>query len=499
MHNIERNWDVIVVGSGLGGLSAAARLSRAGLRVLVVEQHVYAGGYAHHFLRRVRGTQTVYDMDVALHQTGDLDPGRSSYKLLSSLGVLDRIKLNRFDVAYRTHGPEHDLVVPAAADDYEVRLRVRFPDHRRGIGDLFATLKAIDDEEEIGERTMALMGMTLEQFVKQFVDDDVFLAVFATLWGYLGAVPSRLCAFTFAMMWNSYHRGGCYYVRGGGQALSDAFVAIIAENGGRVLLKTDVTKIETQNGRVVGIETARRGLFHAPVVVSNASAPATFDRLLDDPALAAEDRSGLSELPVACSIHQAYVGIRGDASALGLADRGLFCIPGYDLDAEWDAMAKGDYRHQGFMLGNHNLADPGHAPPGRSILHVAIMANGKLWSQLDDGDYQARKQELEDYLLGRLEMAIPDVRERIEVCEVGTPHTMERYSRNPDGSIYGWAVTPQSHSVLRCQPRTRVPGLYLAGAWTFPAPGFEGTMMSGANTAKLIFEDMEGNAQAQSS
>jgi AcrR family transcriptional regulator len=115
MSKPETDWDVIVIGAGLGGLSAAARLSKAGLRVLVLEQHVYSGGYAHHFLRKVRGTKIVYDFDVALHQTGDLTPGRDMHRLLGDLGVLEQIGLNRFDVAYRSRGPRHDLQVPADA------------------------------------------------------------------------------------------------------------------------------------------------------------------------------------------------------------------------------------------------------------------------------------------------------------------------------------------------------------------------------------------------
>jgi phytoene dehydrogenase-like protein len=84
------------------------------------------------------------------------------------------------------------------------------------------------------------------------------------------------------------------------------------------------------------------------------------------------------------------------------------------------------------------------------------------------------------------------VRERIEICETGTPHTMQRYSLNPQGSIYGYASSPTSHSIHRPDARTSVPGLYLAGAWTFPGPGFTGTMVSGYRTAGLIFEDVEG-------
>ena len=259
-----------------------------------------------------------------------------------------------------------------------------------------------------------------------------------------------------------------------------------------------MTQIVTEAGRTVGVETARRGTFRAAAVVSNAAAPLTFHRLLDDSSLGREDCERVDSLPLACSIHQTYIGIRGNAFELGLRDRGAFFNPTYDLDAEWERLERGDYRACGWLLNNHDLADPGHAPAGRSVLQVATMANGALWVGLDEATYRQRKSELEAYLIDRLAEAIPDVRDRIEVCETGTPHTMMRYSWNPTGSIYGYAHTPASHSIFRPTPRTSVPGLYLAGAWTFPGAGFGGTMISGYNTAGLVFEDIEGRPRSRS-
>lgn len=130
-------------------------------------------------------------------------------------------------------------------------------------------------------------------------------------------------------------------------------------------------------------------------------------------------------------------------------------------------------------------------PKGRSILHATQLANGSLWMDLDKKIYRERKRELQEYLIDRLEDVIPDIRDRIEVCEVGTPHTMARYTCNPQGSIYGYASEVGSHTIHRPAPRTSVSGLYLAGAWTFPGPGFGGAMASGFNPAKEVLRDAD--------
>jgi prolycopene isomerase len=391
-------------------------------------------------------------------------------------------------------GPAHDFQVPADADAYRDRLCQVFPEHARGVRDLFAAMRAIVDvrDGELPPEAFEAMELTLRQLVDRHVQDERIDAIFCALWGYLGSPPFELSAFLFAQMWASYHLGGCFYIRGGGQSLADAFVAVIEERRGKVLLETDVASILTEGGRACGVETTRGLRFRAPVVVSNAAAPLTFNQLLDRPELAAQDRATADALPISISLYQAYIGMRGDASQLGLDDRGRIVTPNYDTAAQWEALKRGDHRAQGIALCNHNLADPGHHPEGRSIIHVATLADGRLWEDLDDAAYREKKRDIEEYLIDRLVEVIPDARERIEICETGTPRTMTRYTRNPLGTIYGYSSTPTSHSIHRPQPRTSVPGLYLAGAWTFPAGGFQGAISSGLNTARLVAEDVEG-------
>ncbi|MFM8331517.1 MAG: phytoene desaturase family protein [Candidatus Methylumidiphilus sp.] len=485
----QRHADAIVVGSGIGGLAAAAKLAQDGLKVLVFERHSLPGGHAHSFPRRVRGTRTVYDFDVSMHQLGDMRPGRPFHALLDSLGLLDRLAVRRFRLAYRTVGPRHDVLVPAAHERYRQRLTAAFPDERQGIRDLFQHVIELGElaDGKISATARNSLALTIDDCVRQHVRDERLINIFCILSGYLGTPPQRLAALPFAQMWASYHCGGCSYIVGGGSALVAALMAYIRERGGAVHLRHAVERILTADGRVCGVETHRHGTFHAPVVVANTAPQVALEQLLDQPELARHSLNAAAGHEIGGSYVQTYLGIRGAVPQL---ERLRLVTGQYDPAAEWEAVENGQFGRQFVSLANHNRADPDHVPDGRTILHATMVATGERWLRMDAAEYREAKTEVEQHLIDRLAAVVPDLRARLEICETGTPKTMQRYTGNPGGAMFGYFSDLRSHTLLRPKPKTSVPGLFLAGAWTFPMGGYQGAFTSGCNTARLVLKHL---------
>ncbi len=498
-------WDAILIGSGLGALMCAANLTKAGKRCLLLEQHYVAGGYAHHFPRKKKGS--MYLFDVALHQTGSLRDGHFMQRIFEELGILDKLELHEMDYVYRSKFGDFDIKVPRDIDAFRKLLVEKFPAEAENLDRYIDILCAIPGElkrmrnpeneqsnnpMEIAPTVMKYLNKSLEDIFNDTVKDPLLRAVLAQLWPYLGLPPRQCSAIYWAQMWTSYHLGGCFYVRGGGQAISNAFCQRIEEGGGAIKLRTLVEEILVDDeGRACGVRTQAGEEFRAPAIVSNASTIDTFNKLLPESVVPKDLKERVNTLPISTSIIQAYIGIDGDAAKLGIEEHEFFVNRGTDFEAEWEAIQRGENEKVSVLLCNHSGVNKDAAPEGKSVLEACILAEGDFWIDLPEEEYKKKKAEVTEILLKSIEEFIPDVRERIEVIEVGTPRTMYDYSLNPKGAVYGYACGKNTHTVARPEQRTPVPGLYLAGAWTFPGAGFGGALMSGFTTARKIIKDTE--------
>jgi all-trans-retinol 13,14-reductase len=478
--------DVVVVGAGLGGLSAAGHLQGKGYAVVVLEHHTMPGGYAHNF--KERG----YRFEVALHALDGMQKGGWAYSMFNLLGVFDKVQMNRLDPFYTVAFPDFEVSVRTDVPDYVEEVCAVFPEEREGVTALFSALQRLGhdmarytadvkrgDKVPMSEMIDRYPDMSLAfsvpwaAYVAQYLKTAEAIALVSTLWGYLGLPPSSVSAGQFGLTLLSYHTSGAWYPTGGSGAITKAMAATIEERGGVIHYRNTVTSI-TPDGPDHMVATTDRGLdVRARAVVSNASPVTTVAMLpedLVDDSWCSEIRS---ETPALASF-VVYLGLDRDVAAEGWDHHEFFDMGSYDLDAEYEAILAGDFEEAGMIISNYTVVDPGCAPKGGSVIVLTVLApwnykdvwgtSGDLDSYSDNERYKETKEAVADVLIDRAEKRIPGLRESIVVRKVATPLTNVRYVMQPHGSLYGREQTVMSQ-MNRRKPTTPIPNLFLTGAW----------------------------------
>src|SRR5919197_1923367 len=286
-------YDAVVVGSGLGGVSAAALLAKHGYKTLVCEQGEGAGGLAHAFRR---GEYT-FDSSIRVLAEGEMVEG-----LLEYLGVLDECNLIHIDHLYRAVFPDGESIfAPVGVEEFmEAHVRL-FPNEEEGIRTFFGLRRQmfletakmpmqldprqLGNAMELAPTLFKYRTATLKQVLDEYLRDPRLKAMASALWPYMGTEPSRLSFFAYSQFIGVLVDGP-HYCQGTFQSLVDAFVWALERNGGELVVKTPVSRILVEDGRISGVEVEGGRRIAAPVVVSNADARHTF-----------EDLIGLEQLP----------------------------------------------------------------------------------------------------------------------------------------------------------------------------------------------------------
>ena len=484
----EEAYDAIVVGAGLGGLSAGAILSRTGKKVLIVDRQDGPGGNAHAFKRGP------YTFDPAIHVTAHGFNIEFLDMYLAALGIQDRVDLMMLEPYHTVIVGDERYTIPIGVDNVVEYMGEQFPgegDNVRNYIEICAetTRQSQRPPPRVGVADLdALMAelpllfkyrmSTVADVMDDYVKDPMARAVCSALWPYLALPPSKLSFMAYTGVYMAFMDPGPVYTRGSFQSLADGLVAPVEEGGGEVLLNTTVTSILVEDGKVGGVELEGGHEVRAPVVVSNADARQTFDNLVGEEHLPERYMKKLRRMKPSLSAYMVYSATTLDIPATGLAHE-VMVYDHPDHERTYEEVLEG--KIGGTWLSLPTIHDQSLAPEGEHIVtFTSLMPYGAA------SDWGAEKDRFKEEMLDRIARILPGYKDNLTFVDTATPATFEHYTLAREGAIYGWENTPNQTVPKRLEPVTPIEGLFLAGHWTHPGCGSVRCLLSGAGTAAEI-------------
>lgn len=494
-------YDVIIIGAGLGGLTAGAKLARSGKKVFLVEQHYLPGGCATVFKRKD------FTMEVGLHELDGLHADDPKVEVFKDLGVFDNVEFLKVSEFYRFINDSVDITIPCNPEQAIEVLNQAFPDESKAIKAFFKRMLAIQLEvmKMSQEKWKIIVNypnsmlmynglQTLGHFLDSITkNENLKLALQANL-QYYHDDPYSMSLVYFCTAQASYYLGGGHFIKGGSQKLSDYLSSVITASGGQVLLSHMVNKIMTKDNTAIGIEYQKTGRklseikqAFAKTIIANAAIPLVIDLLPPENRPLIKKR--VDKMEVSSSLLSVYMGFKKDIKSLGnKCYTTLIFDPSTKSLKDMIITNKGPIENRNFVFVDYSQVDSALAPQGKSFGVICTVDYLSDWENLSKDEYYAKKEAIAQMFFKKLEKLIPGVINEIEYYEVATCKTITRYTLNPQGSVYGFAQIPKQSGIFRQSNKSPVTNLYYASAWTTHGGGFSGAMLSGWNCALKILE-----------
>jgi all-trans-retinol 13,14-reductase len=512
-----KDWDTIVIGSGIGGMAAAAALTKTGHKVLLLEQYDTLGGLTHSFSR------DSFTWDVGIHYLGGLAPDDSEKELLDWLCATP-MEFASMGAVYDTlHvGDSEPLRLSRPYEAQELDFKARFPEEAKAIEGWTHAMRKGREALMTAAQIKSLpapfgaglkwwkrkeidrwCSRTTDEVARSLTENEDLIAALTAQWGDFGGRPSTASFALHAMAVGSYLESGAWYPVGGGAAFAEHILPTITAGGGAARAGVKAASLLMEDGRVAGVVTADGETIRADIVISNIGARETVDYLLPDDCGQKDWVEEIQALDPNVANFSLFLGFEGDVEAAGATRSNHWIYPTGVVDALWDDAPDGP--PPGIFVSFASLKDPAH-DPGPNQKHVGEVLALTDWSTVErwameppgarGAHYREFKERVEQRLFDQFENYFPELAKLVVHRELATPLTMVSVTGHSQGAFYGRDVTPKRLLSKALRMKTPIKGLYLSGQ-DVCAPGIAGALWGGvlaaANVDPKIFTHLPTN------
>ncbi|QDP02393.1 phytoene desaturase family protein [Thalassotalea sp. PS06] len=504
--NVKDDYDVIVIGSGIGGLVNAALLSLSGKKVCVLEQHYTAGGFTHAYQRKG------YEWDVGVHYIGEVHREHTPLRRIFDVVSENRLKWQAMDPVYDRIfiGDEsYDLV--AGIENFIESLVAKFPEEKQAIIDY---VNLVRDVSYRSNKYFAAQAMpkwlakaynkvrpkvvrkeyfqTTHEVLSSLTDNQQLIGVLAGQWGDYGLPPKKSSFLMHALLVKHYLNGAAYPV-GGASSIAREIIPTITQTGGDVFTDAKVEQLLVENNRAVGVKLTCGLEIKAAQVVSNIGYHNTVRKLLPESVQSQfKLRQQADKMKSSGGSLCLYAGFKGSAKDLGLDSTNLWIYPTADHDftvSEYEKSA-GEDNFPIVYISFPSSKDPqwDQRFPDKSTVEIVTLSNMKWFEQWSGTEwnkrgeeYEALKEKLSQRLLNVLFKHRPQLKDALDYYELSTPLSTEFYQLNDNGEIYGLEHSLERFKSSPVHTETPIKNFYLTGADVITA-GVGGAAMGGVIT-----------------
>jgi phytoene dehydrogenase-like protein len=460
LEDLKDEYDVIVIGSGLGGLTCANVLARDGFSVLLLEHHFNLGGLATWFHRKGG-----HVFDVSLHgfPVGMIKSCRK-YWSKEMADCIVQLKEIRFD------NPQFSLATTFDRQDFTRLLEEQFKVPRENIDNFFNEAR---DMNFYDEQTMT----TRELFEKYFPGRDDVVRLLMEPIAYANGSTLDEPAISYGIVFSNFMSKGVYTFEGGTDKIISMMREELEKNGADVRTRAKVEKVLVEDKRVAGV-VANGKPIKSKTVVSNANTKQTVLDLVGAEHFSPDFLEEAKKVRLNNSSCQVYMGIKEGETIPFVGDL-FFTSTAEKFDSKALCSRNITSRTYSFY---YPKTRPGH---DRYSIVASTNANYDDWAHLSEEAYKASKEEMIQDTLDALDKYIPGIRDKVDFVEAATPKTFERYTLHPYGTSFG---TKFEGLKIAMGLNDQVSGLFQAGSVAIIMSGWLGAANSGAITASNVYK-----------